>query len=128
VAPPSSEYWNLETATSSVADRFSVCGAVIRQLLLPFGAAENVAGASTGAAESAAPAGDTLTTIVSRAPRTATQPSVRRPAILCRCRCMLLLSLRPVAASLAWPQQAAGAWKLSVGRTIPPPLVDVKQK
>ena len=38
VTPPSSEYWNLATATSSVADSFSVCGAVRRQLLLPFGA------------------------------------------------------------------------------------------
>ena len=47
VAPPSSEYWNFATATSSVADRFSVCGAVRRQLPLPVGGAANAA-ATTG--------------------------------------------------------------------------------
>src|SRR3954453_8553558 len=58
VTPPSREYWNFDTATSSVADRFSVCGAVMRQLLLPFGGDANAAGAATGATVSAAMAGD----------------------------------------------------------------------
>jgi hypothetical protein len=57
VAPPSNEYCSFETATSSVADRFSVCGAVMRQLLLPFGGDANAAGAATGATLSAAMAG-----------------------------------------------------------------------
>ena len=59
VAPPSSEYWNLATATSSVADRFSVAGLVRRQLLLPFGAAENAPAGSTGAVVSWAEADGT---------------------------------------------------------------------
>src|SRR3954454_21656191 len=59
VAPPSSEYWNFATATSSVADRFSVCGTEMRQLLLPFGGAANAAGVTTGATVSAASAGET---------------------------------------------------------------------
>src|SRR4051795_3447161 len=61
VTPPSSEYWNLLTATSSVADRFSVCGAVMRQLLLPFGGAANEGAARTGATVSAAIAGEAAT-------------------------------------------------------------------
>src|SRR3954471_13008574 len=54
VAPPSSEYCSLDTATSSVADRFSVCGDFRRQLLLPSGVVANAAVPSTGGAVSAA--------------------------------------------------------------------------
>src|SRR4051794_2976174 len=70
VVPPSSEYWNFATATSSVADSPSVCGAVMRQLPFPFGDAANVAVASTGATVSAASAGE-ATAKLSAVPTTA---------------------------------------------------------
>jgi hypothetical protein len=55
---------------SSVAERLNVCGAVMRQLLLPFGDAENVAAANTGGTASAASAGE-ATARLSAVPTTA---------------------------------------------------------
>src|SRR5262245_43886288 len=97
VTPPSTEYWSLETATSSVADSSSVCGFVIRQLLFPSGGEENAAVPMTGAVVSAtaaaAPTDSALTAPTAliantrRPKRLTATPLVSRPGGICLASC-----------------------------------------
>ena len=75
VAPPSSEYCNFATDTSSVADRFSVCGAVRRQLPLPFCASAKVAVLTGGSSANAGYAPANMRTRGRAKQRAATVPN-----------------------------------------------------